>query len=248
MQETYPHAPIVEAVLDIRTRLSKPLSDASLEDLKSREQASYPTFRQPFQVQFKVERKDAATEPSTAITSTANGGAMYSADQKQIFQVRQDGFSHNRLAPYQDWASFSSEARRLWNLYREVVQPEYIELLGLNYINSITLPRGVEISEYLKAYIQVPKALPQTLEVHNFQIRMSDPESPAKMAVNVSFAPTVEHSKFQVNLNIQAFIFQNASSEGLSEDDIWKKFDHLRDLKNLAFESCITDKVRVAIR
>ena len=182
-QETYPRAPIVEAVLDVRARLSSPFSEECLNDLRAREQDSYPKFRRPFQVQFKVERTDPALEPTSEVSSLANGGAMVSDDGLQLFQARPDGFSHNRLAPYKDWVSFRSEARRLWNLYREVVQPEFIEFLGLNYINRIGLPGGAEISDYLRAYIQVPPELPQVLEVHNFQVQMVDPESDRKSVV-----------------------------------------------------------------
>ncbi len=178
----------------------------------------------------------------------ANGGAMVSEDGLQIFQARPDGFSHNRLAPYKDWLSFRSEARRLWNLYREVVKPEFIEFLGLNYINQIAIPSGAEISDYLRAFIQVPPELPQVLEVHNFQVQMVDPESESRMSVVVSFGAIGADNKIPVTLNVQAFKFLNMASNEVTEDEIWATFDRLRDLKNLVFESCITEQVREDFR
>jgi uncharacterized protein (TIGR04255 family) len=248
-QETYPRAPILEAVLDIRVRSSSALSEDSLGELRARERGTYPGFRRPFQVQFKVERTDPALEPTSQVSSLAYGGAMVSEDGLQLFQARPDGFSHNRLAPYQDWVSFSSEARRLWNLYREVVKPEFIEMLGLNYINRIGLPGGVEISDYLRAYIQVPPELPQILEVHNFQVQMVDPESQARMSIVVSFGSIDAKERIPVTLNVQAFkLFVNRASADVTEDEVWATFDRLRELKNLVFESCISDKVREDFR
>jgi len=247
-QETYPHAPIVEAVLDIRVRLSSLFSEDCLNELRAREQDSYPKFRRPFQVQFKVERADPALEPTSEVTSLANGGAMVSEDGLQIFQARPDGFSHNRLAPYEEWRSFRSEARRLWDLYREVVKPEFVEFLGLNYINRIEIPAGAEIGDYLRAFIQVPPELPQVLEVHNFQVQMVDPESEAKMSVVVSFGAIGADNKIPVTLNVQAFKFLNKANTDVTEDEIWMTFDHLRDLKNLVFESCISERVRADFR
>jgi uncharacterized protein (TIGR04255 family) len=244
-QETYPRAPIVEAVLDIRARLSSPFSEECLNELRAREQDSYPKFRRPFQVQFQIERTDTALEPTSKVFSHTNGGAMVSENGLQIFQARPDGFSHNRLAPYEDWMSFRSEARRLWDLYREVVKPEFIEFLGLNYINRIGLPSGVEISDYLRAYIQVPPELPQVLEVHNFQVQMVDRESEARTSIVVSFGTIDADGRIPVTLNVQAFKFLNRA---ITEDEIWATFDCLRDLKNLAFESCITEKVREDFR
>jgi uncharacterized protein (TIGR04255 family) len=195
-----------------------------------------------------MERTDPTVEPTTAVSSQPNGGAMVSKDGLQLFQARQDGFSHNRLAPYKDWAAFRSEARRLWDLYREVVKPEFIEMLGLNYINRIGIPSGVEISDYFRAYIQVPPELPQVLEVHNFHVQMVDPNSNARIAIVVSFGTIDTDDKIPVTLNVQAFTFVNRSSADVTEDEIWTTFDHLRDLKNRAFESCISEKVKAGFR
>lgn len=247
-QETYPRAPILEAVLDIRVRSSSSFSEDSLNELRSHEKGTYPGFRRPFQVQFKLERTDPALEPTSQVSSLANGGAMVSEDGLQLFQARPDGFSHNRLKPYKDWVSFCSEARRLWNLYREIVKPDTIEVLGLNYINRIELHRGAEISDYLRAYIQVPAELPQILEVHNFQVQMVDPESQARMSIVVSFGSIDADGKIPAMLNIQAFRLLNKPSADVTEDEVWATFDRLRDLKNLVFESCITDKVREDFR
>jgi uncharacterized protein (TIGR04255 family) len=247
-QETYPHAPIIEAVLDIRARLSSPFSEDLLNEIKERERDAYPGFRRPFQVQFKVERTDPLVEPKSEVASLAYGGAMLSKDGLQVFQARPDGFSHNRLKPYVDWASFRTEARRLWSVFREVAKPDFIEFLGLNYINQIRIPGGVEISDYLKAYIQVPPSLPQILEVHNFQVQMADAASGSKISIITSFGSPDAEGKVPVTLNVQSFKFLNKPSAEMGEDEVWSTFDNLRDLKNLAFESCISDKVRESFR
>jgi uncharacterized protein (TIGR04255 family) len=247
-QETYAHAPILEAVLDIRVRLSSAFSEERLDELRALEHVSYPKFRRPFQVQFRLERPDPAQEPTSEVSSIPSGGAMVSDDGLQIFQARPDGFSHNRLKPYKDWVSFRSEARRLWDIYRNVVKPDFIEFLGLNYINKVEIPGGVEISEYLRAYIQVPPELPQMLEVHNFQVQMVDPESEAKMSIVVGFGVVDKDARIPVTLNVQAFKFLNKQIDEVNEDELWTTFDRLRDLKNLAFESCITEKVRADFR
>jgi uncharacterized protein (TIGR04255 family) len=129
------------------------------------------------------------------------------------------------------------------------VKPEFIEMLGLNYINRIGLPGGVEISDYLRAYIQVPPELPQILEVHNFQVQMVDPESQARMSIVVSFGSIDAKERIPVTLNVQAFkLFVNRASADVTEDEVWATFDRLRELKNLVFESCISDKVREDFR
>jgi uncharacterized protein (TIGR04255 family) len=247
-QETYPHAPIIEAVLDIRTRLSSPLSDESLTQLYEGEKDAYPTIRFPFNIQFKFEKKDVVAEPTTDTSVAVTGKIFASKDELQLFQARQDGFSHNRLAPYTDWASFQAEARRLWDKYRNVAKPAVVEMLGLNFINKILVPVGGEISDYFRTYVELPKELPQITDIHNFLIQVSDPDSSAKIAISTSLGPSNEAEKLAVTLNVQSFIHVSRALGQVTEDEIWGTFDKLRTLKNLAFESSITEKTRATFR
>jgi uncharacterized protein (TIGR04255 family) len=247
-QETYPHAPIVEAVLDIRTRLSSPLSDESLGQLYEGEKDAYPTIRLPFNVRFKFERENANAVPTTDTSVAVTGKVFASQDGLQLFQARQDGFSHNRLAPYIDWASFQAEARRLWDKYRNIARPAVVEMLGLNFINKILVPVGGEISDYFRTYVELPKELPQTMDIHNFLVQVSDPNSSAKIAISTSLGPSDEAEKLAVTLNIQSYIPLSTALEQITEDEIWASFDRLRTLKNLAFESSITEKTRTTFR
>ncbi|MGA7523232.1 MAG: TIGR04255 family protein [Acidobacteriaceae bacterium] len=246
-QETYQHAPSIEAVLDIRTRLLSGLTKESADAIHAAEKDRYPTIRKPFQVTFKFEQKPG--EKPIAETSTAANGCIFaSKDGLQLFQVRPDGFSHNRLKPYTDWESFRSEARRLWPIYRDIAKPEAIELLGLTYINRVAIPTGVRIEDYFNVYVEVPETLPQVLETHKFSIQMADPESQAKLAVSVNFGSIGADGKVQIMMNVQSFVAINKGLSEFSEDDIWSTFETLRRLKNLAFESTITDKLRVEFR
>jgi uncharacterized protein (TIGR04255 family) len=247
VQETYRSAPIIEAVLDIKARLS-PDSLSTLAELQADTGGSYPIVRQPFRVNFKLEKANEFAEPTTEASHIRNGYAFVSEDRLQIFQARPDGFSHNRLAPYVDWQTFKEEAKLLWTKYREKARPVAIELLGLNYINKITFPAGAEISHYLRTYVQVPEQLPQMLEAQNLFIQMNDPQSDATVAISVNLIPTTEKDKVSALLNIQCFRLVREDLSKLTEESIWNTFDRLRDLKNLAFESSITEKTRGLIR
>src|SRR5579863_4954847 len=97
--ETYKNAPITEAAFDIRVRLAKEMTTDSLESLKD---DAYPKLKQrPVQIQLKfgpVVPEGAASGPVPAETINTPLGFMYeSEDGKQVFQVRTDGFTLNRL-------------------------------------------------------------------------------------------------------------------------------------------------------
>jgi uncharacterized protein (TIGR04255 family) len=246
-QETYDHAPIIEAALDVKARLPYEASLLPLRDIHQGEEGAYPSLRNPFLVSFTLQ-KQGDTKPVTETSFQENGSAWVSKDGLQIFQARPDGFTHNRLAPYVDWATYQSEARRLWTKYRAIAKPETIEMLGLTYINRISLPVGGEIGDYLKTYIHVPDELPRLLEAHNLFVQMKDPDSGARIAIGMGFQPGNEPGQTSVTVNVQAFQHVNQPASQISDEEIWEIFDRLRLLKNLAFESSITDKVRVNFR
>jgi uncharacterized protein (TIGR04255 family) len=245
-QETYPHAPIVEAVLDIRVRV--PFDALSeLEKLHEGERETYPEIRHPYRVKFMLQKEE-TEPPMTEASHFPNGFVFVSADRLQVFQARPDGFSHNRLAPYIDWPSFRDEARRLWTKYRALARPEVIELLGLNYINRIHIPVGAEISNYLRTYVEVPNELPQMFQAQTFSIQTADPVTQASIVIAANFDPVTDPLNVPVTLNIQAFKQISKAAPDTSEESIWTVFEELRQLKNLAFESSITEKVKADFR
>lgn len=51
-----------------------------------------------------------------------------------------------------------------------------------------------------------------------------------------------------VVLNIRAFKTLQRPAADVDEEDMWSLFEKLREVKNAAFEGCITDRVRKEIR
>jgi uncharacterized protein (TIGR04255 family) len=247
--ETYRNAPITEAALDVRVRLPK---DVGLDVLEAVRDENYPVLhRRPVKIDFKVIATDSdpLVAPKSEISNTPLGVAYATEDRRQVFQIRTDGFTHNRLEPYVDWESFSQEAKRLWARYAALARPETIEILGLNYLNQIPVPLGAPFENYFRTYIQVAPDLPQTVNSYNLNFQLSWPGEEGILAfVGQSLAPSLKEGFVAMVLNIQAFKQLNKPATEVQEDEIWKTFNTLRDIKNSVFEACITDLVRKEIR
>jgi uncharacterized protein (TIGR04255 family) len=243
--EIYKNAPITQAALDIRVRSAV---DLDIDSLLAAKDPKYPDlFLRPTKVQVHVEANNETLAASAAADNTLLGFAFRSEDQKQIYQIRTDGFTHNRLAPYQEWDVFVAEARRLWLLYKSVVRPQTIELIGLNYLNEILIPGGVSINDYFRTYIEVPPELPQALNVFSLGFQLTIPDDGGFLRIGQSYGAPKKESFVTMNLNIQAFKQVNISGDSM-EDSLWPMFEALRIAKSMAFEACITDKVREMIR
>lgn len=244
-REVYANAPITEAVLDIRARM-KTIPDLKL--LSEIADVDYPEqFRQPFQLQVKIQGGASPDQPKLEQLTTPLGTMSRSNDQKQVFQARVDGFTFNRLAPYEDWASFSKEARRLWHLYASSIEIEHLEAISLTYLNEVLVPAGTKFEDYFRTYIQVAPEIPQVLSNYTLSFQVTLDDGHGALFITQGYGPPRKEGFVTNILNIQANRLL-AENETPTEDELWDMFEHLRDAKSNAFEACITDAVREMIR
>jgi uncharacterized protein (TIGR04255 family) len=223
--------------------LSRIIQDS---DEKTRE--AYPEqYRQPFQLQVKIQGGASPEQPRLEQLSTPLGTIFRSGDQKQVFQARIDGFTFNRLAPYEEWSSFVKEARQLWQLYASSVKIERIEALNLTYLNEVLVPAGSPFEDYFRTYIQVAPEIPQVLNNYSLSFQVTLPEEHGLLSVTQGYGPPRKEGFITNILNIQASKILSENSTP-SEEELWEMFEHLRDAKSNAFEACITDAVREMIR
>jgi uncharacterized protein (TIGR04255 family) len=244
-KEIYAKAPIVEAVLDIRVRTS---TIPTLEDLSLITDEAYPEpFRRPFQLQVKIQGGTSPDQPSIEQLTVPLGVMFRSKDAKQVFQARVDGFTFNRLTPYEHWESFSLEAHRLWDLYAGSVNVEHIESIGLTYLNEILVPVGTPFEQYFRTYIEVAPEIPQVLNNYSLSFQVTLPEGHGLLSITQGYGPPRKEGFVTNFLNIQA-TKTFGDDKTPSNEEVWQMFENLRAAKSGAFESCITDAVREMIR
>jgi len=125
-------APIDEALIDIRVTLPKHMRELEhLEALDEKFRDQYPDKKTIKEFQYKVNFDQPETEEKT---STRLGFRYTSADNTQVIQATLNGLTFSRLPPYQDWTQLREEARRVWNIYLDHVQPETITRVAARYI------------------------------------------------------------------------------------------------------------------
>ncbi len=240
----YNNSPLTEAVIDIRVTLPDGVTLDTLASLEIGQASAYPTRRDQMYVegQFSV---DPENPPASGIR-TQRGFAFLSADERQIFQARLDGFTFSRLAPYENWDSFRNEARRLWEMYRSVATPKSIDRLAVRYINRLDLPMVFnDFNEYLRTVPVVSADLPQGLNGYFMQLNIPYEDLSATLILNQALLPPTIPDKVSVLLDID--IFRNIE---IPDDEVfvWDFFEALRTRKNDVFEACITERMRELIR
>jgi uncharacterized protein (TIGR04255 family) len=237
----YNKAPIVEAIIDIQVGGGNAISIDDVTSLADSLKGQFPT-RLPLhhlQMGFAVApggRPEFSNQEETLGFRLDRTG--------RVLQLRTNGCTYSHLAPYSDWATFSSEAEGYWNLYRHALNPKQAVRVAVRIINRVPLPAGdFQLDSCLNLYPTIPASLPT--EVQSFALQLQIPMKhidDASIAIlQVYGAPPVPN-QHSIMLDID-FIIQKP----ISLDDVFKNLNKLGDAKDDIFEACITDAVRKLI-
>ncbi len=234
----YSRAPVTEAIIAFQVELPE---EVKLSDLERCQDAAYPTKRILAAQSGAPEGGNGAAAPSQP-----EGFLFVSADDKQLFQARSDGFLVHRLAPYAGWEPFRDEARRLWGLYRQAVCPRRVARLAVRCINRLDLPLPVvEVKDYLRTFPEVSPDLPQGLAEFFLQLSIPQQDLKSTLLLREMAVPPAGPGVASVVLDIDLFRADDVPAE---EAGVWDLLDHLHTRENEVFEACITDRTREVIR
>lgn len=239
----YPNAPLTEAILDIRVKLPSEITPRQLKSVQVEEKKKYPRREEQLVV---VGKMSVGEQVGASAKQAVNGYRFISHDGRQIFQARIDGFTFNRLAPYETWESFRDEARRLWNVYRSIAKPQTITRLALRYINRLDLPLPLkELKDYLHTIPEISPKMSREIHGYFMQLQLPQKDLGAMLILNQTLTPPPGPNLVSVILDFDLFCQENVPG---MEQDVWKRFEVLRKRKNEVFEACITNKTRRLIR
>lgn len=233
-------APIVEAVLDIDCDMGPKFDLAALEcAARAAFKDAYPRIRTKFLEEHQIKQVgDGSAEHTTKRGIQAL--MFHSDDVKQIVQVREQGYSFNRLAPYSTLDDYLAEIERTWRLFVGLASPVQIREVRLRYINRLLLPiveNRLEFTDYLKVSPQLPDE--SNLSFVGFVNQHSAVETGTgnQASIMLTTQPPEEN-----DLPLIFDIGVSHAEAGEIEDwpRILKKIESLRSLKNRIFQNTLT--------
>lgn len=241
----FPKAPIAEALLDIQAKLSPDVDLARLATFQEAIRDRYPTRRERSSWQAGFEIKAGGSVEIAPSEGRPDGCLFSSTDGRQIVQVRLDGFTFNRLKPYDKWEPFRDEARQHWERYIALTNPSAVSRVALRYINRLELPIPVrDFNEYVLTSPEIAPGLPQGLS--GVFMRLEVPYEAFNCTAIIT--ETMEPPQG----DILPFIFDvDVYRIGAFEtrgEDVWNAFEQLRNAKNEIFFKSITKKAEEMFR
>lgn len=242
----FPNPPITEALLDIRCKLPPEVSLDNLATLHEAIRDRYPNKRTRMSWQARVEIRPPGEAQVVAPSSGKPDGYHFlSADGKRIVQARLDGFTFNRLKPYDRWETFRDEAKANWRVYTKVARPETVSRIALRYINRIEVPLPIkDFKEYILTTPEIAPSLPQGLANFLMRLEVPDPKSGSTGIITETMEPPNENS---LPLILDIDVIREAQFDPKSED-LWVAFEQVRDFTNEIFFRSITDKAKELFR
>jgi uncharacterized protein (TIGR04255 family) len=233
-------APIIEALIDIRVEPPTAATADTFRDLKEVLANRYPVVndQRGASARIEIRRGKVITEVDQL---GSQGLSFHASDGKTVAQFRADGFTLNRLKPYQDWPTLWDEARSLWPLYVERAKPAGVTRLALRYINELQLPLepGEDFGLYLAAPPNIPADLTQSLGDFLVRVQLHQPSNDLAATVTQKLAPKTPDAPVRVWLDIDVYRVAPFTVEVSVIEPV---FGQLHDFKNSIFFSYITDR------
>ena len=242
--ENFPNAPITEALLDIKVQQQEGVTLDDLKELHPKLKVRFPeiTEQRVFAAKFKVG-KEPAYSPGPDLTL---GYLFRSQEEKKVVQYRLNGFTFNKLKPYESWSALKSEAKELWEPYFEKVKPIKILRIALRYINRIEVPLPIKhFNEYILTNPEIAPKLPQHVSHFLMRIELPNEEIPATAMITMTMERPDKPKNLPLIFDID--VFQQVEYKKIT-DIIWNDFDKLRNFKNDIFFDSITEKTKELFR
>lgn len=232
--------PIVEAVIDIDCDMPPNFDlSAAEERVHAALRAQYPEARRKLAHEAKFEFA-AEQISSPTIQSAVEALLFLSRDGLQVVQVRSQGYSFNRLAPYEKLSDYLPEIGRTWAMIVGLCHPVITRSLRLRYINRFLLPEGVpysDLSQYLVIVPQYPMN-DRILVGESLQhLQIVDQETGTRGAVLLRVQQP-ENGRVPVILDIAVECEINETPPAW--ELISTKMATLRELKNQVFSTTLT--------
>lgn len=235
-----PNAPIIEAVIDIDCDMPLGYSITDIETVaRDLFRDSYPKFRTQFLQEHKIET---SSDQSIQVSASQDIQALqfFRDGDRQLVQVRTQGFSFNRLSPYGSLDDYLPEIERTWKLFVTVAAPIQIRTIRLRYINRILLPLTdgqVNLEEYLKVGPRLPDEIGMSLTGFFTQHSAVETNTGHATAMVLTTQP-LENDNLPLIFDNSVF----ATEAGDPSDWPWilSTIQSLRALKNRMFRNTLT--------
>jgi uncharacterized protein (TIGR04255 family) len=228
------NAPSVEAVLELRVRLSSPFTAEMGTSFTQQMQSTFPKADEIRFVSTHISfGNDGPAAPPPSVSQI--GVRLESVDGKWVIQAKADGLALSRLAPYESWETLIAQLEAAWPVYVQTFAPQLVTRIGARFINKFSLGTGpVDLDDILFASPKIPPQLPQQFIQFSSNVVIPVPDLRAAVAITQASELVPFGPEMGMNVILDIDAFAEAPHE-VNDPSLWEVLNVLRKLKNMAF-------------
>lgn len=190
--------------------------------------------------EFTLEDSDSEEPPNTEIAYR-----YWLKDKTTLFQVMDNRFVFNRLAPYPGWNLLKPSIENVFGQINRVSKTTAFRKMGLMYINRLVFPQEVvEISDYLNLFLATPNQMQNYADFRaNIAIPLSTSDSHVEvLRIQLNTVPSLDNTS-NVNM-MMTFEYQYQSTNDLLINKFLELLETGHHQISSHFEMCITNRTR----
>jgi uncharacterized protein (TIGR04255 family) len=240
---SYPHPPIVEAIIEFRFGGSG--TDKALQTAVRRFGRAYP--RAEIVRQLAIGFGDAASFAPPIQSPEIH--KFSSIDGVDIALLQKDRVAVSRLTPYLGWDSFIAGFRDALDLAAAVTKKRKLTRIGVRFINRIDVPAeqdgGFDHTRYITLGVVALPFDHGAIGVLAFSVSSVLEQGKFGFVLNVYKSLSPVSGRAGLVFDIEVFNQANLPND---PEDIWTQVAEMRMWKNTIFENAITDSARELFR
>jgi uncharacterized protein (TIGR04255 family) len=228
----YANPPVIEAVLSIAL---DPLPESALACLKRVADTmtdDFPKVGPRYQAALSFQVGPAFASSAGQMT---DGYVLRSADDTRIVELTLQSIAAHQLRPYTDWESLEELLRSTYDSVERELPIRPIAL-GVRYINKLDIPAGAAIEDYCRTYIEISRDLPQGM--NQYILRIEQDIGRAKVVTQSTFVPPDLPDTTSIIVDFD-YRFEIGPDQS-----VWDLTGEARDLKNMVFNSSLTENMK----
>lgn len=244
--EKFSNPPISEAIFDVKIDPPLVVDAKEIEALHSIGLSLYPEKEPMRTIETTVDLKQGGV---TAKDKGVVGFRFWAKDRIKACRFGLDGFTFNRLKPYDDWETSFAEAMSLWDIYKEAFNPKLIKRVALRYINIIEIPfEHFELDEYIVNSPRPPGELTQVMKEFNSRIVIQY-DRRTRAIITLATQPLRKAGITSIVFDIDVFSeFSDTPFPADNKTQLVDILERLREYKNEIFDKSTTPKAKELFR
>jgi uncharacterized protein (TIGR04255 family) len=246
MPRHYDHAPIVEAIIDLRVARPGAVSLETLKSISESLKSQFPKVTDISMVSMGFHQLLQKGKGEFSSQQERVGFRLENGLGNRVLQIQRLGFTYSHLPPYSEWVTFREEAKPLWATYLAATKIPHVARVAVRVINKLRLPTSTaDLSRYSNLVATLPQGIPGVPETFFTQMQMSGSAwaDGARVLVNAGAVPQAD-GKAELLLDFDIFV---EATRDASSPEIWDVLDKLSTAKDDLFEACITNDTRKLI-